>query len=255
MTEQRPEGAPLRHRKTITVAVSLKLEKTHKTPGVALAGETLVLDLSGALWLPEHRTLVVSDLHLEKGSAFAARSGQFLPPYDTRETLANLHEAVARLDPARVVCLGDSFHDAQGPARLDVADRALIAALQEGRDWIWISGNHDRAVQDGVGGRFADTLAVGGLMLRHEPAAAREPGEVAGHFHPVGKVAMRGRAVRRRCFVLDGTRLVMPAFGALTGGLNVRDKVFDDLFPGGFTAHLIGDGRVFAISRTMLTRE
>ncbi len=170
MTEQRPEGAPLRHRKTITVAVSLKLEKTHKTPGATLAGETLILDLSGALWLPEHRTLVVSDLHLEKGSAFAARSGQFLPPYDTRETLANLHEAVARLDPACVVCLGDSFHDAQGPARLDVADRALIAALQEGRDWIWISGNHDRAVQDGVGGRFADTLTVGGLMLRHEPA-------------------------------------------------------------------------------------
>ena len=237
------------------MALPLKLEKTHKTPGSMLAGETLALDLSGGLWLPEHRTLVVSDLHLEKGSAFAARSGQFLPPYDTRETLACLHEAVARLDPACVVALGDSFHDAQGPSRLDVADRALIAALQEGRDWVWISGNHDRAVQDGVGGRFADTLTVGGLTLRHEPAATREPGEVAGHFHPVGKVAMRGRAVRRRCFVLDGTRLVMPAFGALTGGLNVRDKVFDDLFPGGFTAHLIGDGRVFAISRTMLTRE
>ncbi|KMO39770.1 phosphoesterase [Methylobacterium variabile] len=237
------------------MALPLKLEKTHKTPGVTLAGETLALDLSGGLWLPEHRTLVVSDLHLEKGSAFAARSGQFLPPYDTRETLASLHEAVARLDPARVVCLGDSFHDAQGPARLDVTDRALIAALQEGRDWVWISGNHDRAVQDGVGGRFADTLTLGGLTLRHEPDPAAAPGEVAGHFHPVGKVAMRGRAVRRRCFVLDARRLVMPAFGSLTGGLNVRSEVFDRLFPDGFTAHLIGDGRVFAIGRAMLTRD
>ncbi|SFU32759.1 putative phosphoesterase [Methylobacterium sp. 174MFSha1.1] len=250
-----PEGAPLRLKDCDIVALPLKLEKTHKTPGVTLAGETLALDLSGGLWLPEHRTLVVSDLHLEKGSAFAARSGQFLPPYDTRETLASLHEAVARLDPACVVCLGDSFHDAQGPARLAVEDRALIAALQEGRDWVWITGNHDRAIQDGIGGRFADILTVGGLTLRHEPAARPEVGEVAGHYHPVGKVAMRGRAVRRRCFVLDATRLVMPAFGSLTGGLNVRSETFDGLFPGGFTAHLIGDGRVFAIARTMLTRE
>ncbi|MET7247193.1 ligase-associated DNA damage response endonuclease PdeM [Methylobacterium sp. EM32] len=237
------------------MALPLKLEKTHKTPGATLAGETLALDLSGGLWLPEHRTLVVSDLHLEKGSAFAARSGQFLPPYDTRETLACLHEAVARLDPACVVALGDSFHDAQGPDRLAVEDRALIAVLQEGRDWVWITGNHDRAIQDGIGGRFADLLTIGGLTLRHEPADKPEIGEVAGHYHPVGKVAMRGRAVRRRCFVLDATRLVMPAFGSLTGGLNVRSETFEKLFPGGFTAHLIGDGRVFAIARTMLTRE
>ncbi|AWN38976.1 ligase-associated DNA damage response endonuclease PdeM [Methylobacterium radiodurans] len=237
------------------MALGQRLEKTSKPAGLTLAGEEAVLDLSGALWLPGHGTLVVSDLHLEKGSAFAARSGQFLPPYDTRETLANLHEAVLRFDPARVVALGDSFHDARGPERMEPGDRAMVAALQAGRDWVWIAGNHDAAVREGVGGRYADTLTLGALTLRHEPVPGAGPGEVAGHLHPCGKVAMRGRAVRRRCFVSDGARLVMPAFGAFTGGLNVRDKAFEPLFPNGFTAHLLGDGRVFAIGRQMLARD
>lgn len=237
------------------MAAGLRLEKTHKHPTLMLAGETLVLDLCGGLWLPEHRTLIVSDLHLEKGSSYAARSGQFLPPYDTRETLACLHEAVVRHDPARVVALGDSFHDARGPDRMEPGDRAMVAALQEGRDWVWIAGNHDAAVDGGVGGRYADALTLGGLVLRHEPSPEPVPGEIAGHLHPCGKVAMRGRAVRRRCFVTDGSRLVMPAFGAYAGGLNVRDKAIDGLFPGGFTAHLLGDGRVFAIGRAQLARD
>ncbi|WP_342106010.1 ligase-associated DNA damage response endonuclease PdeM [Methylobacterium sp. SI9] len=237
------------------MAAGLRLEKTHKHPNLMLAGETLVLDLCGGLWLPEHRTLIVSDLHLEKGSSYAARSGQFLPPYDTRETLACLHEAVVRHDPARVVALGDSFHDARGPERMEPGDRALVAALQEGRDWVWIAGNHDAAVSEGVGGRYADALTLGGLLLRHEPSPGEAPGEIAGHLHPCGKVAMRGRAVRRRCFVTDGSRLVMPAFGAYAGGLNVRDKAIDGLFAKGFTAHLLGDGRVFAIGRAQLARD
>lgn len=237
------------------MAAGLRLEKTHKHPTLMLAGETLVLDLCGGLWLPEHRTLIVSDLHLEKGSSYAARSGQFLPPYDTRETLACLHEAVVRHDPARVVALGDSFHDARGPERMEPGDRALVAALQEGRDWVWIAGNHDAAVSEGVGGRYADALTLGGLLLRHEPSPGEAPGEIAGHLHPCGKVAMRGRAVRRRCFVTDGSRLVMPAFGAYAGGLNVRDKAIDGLFAKGFTAHLLGDGRVFAIGRAQLARD
>lgn len=237
------------------MAAGLRLEKTHKHPTLMLAGETLVLDLCGGLWLPEHRTLIVSDLHLEKGSSYAARSGQFLPPYDTRETLACLHEAVARHEPARVVALGDSFHDARGPERMEPGDRALVAALQEGRDWVWIAGNHDAAVNEGVGGRYADALTLGGLVLRHEPSPEPVPGEIAGHLHPCGKVAMRGRAVRRRCFVTDGTRLVMPAFGAYAVGLNVRDKAIEGLFPKGFTAHLLGDGRVFAIGRAQLARD
>lgn len=237
------------------LALGQRLEKTSKPTGLTLAGEAAVLDLSGALWLPAHRTLVVSDLHLEKGSAFAARSGQFLPPYDTRETLANLHEAVLRHEPERVVALGDSFHDARGPERMEPGDRAMVAALQAGRDWVWIAGNHDAAVQEGVGGRYAETLTLGALTLRHEPVPGPAPGEVAGHLHPCGKVAMRGRAVRRRCFLSDGARLVMPAFGAFTGGLNVRDKAFEPLFATGFTAHLLGDGRVFAIGRQMLARD
>ncbi|MGV7030363.1 ligase-associated DNA damage response endonuclease PdeM [Methylobacterium symbioticum] len=237
------------------MALGQRLEKSVKPAGLMLAGEDAVLDLSGALWLPAHGTLVVSDLHLEKGSAYAARSGQFLPPYDTRETLANLHEVIARLDPACVVALGDSFHDARGPERMEPGDRAMVAALQEGRDWVWIAGNHDAEIGEGVGGRYAAELALGALTLRHEPAAGARPGEVAGHLHPCGKVAMRGRAVRRRCFVSDGARLVMPAFGAFAGGLNVRDKAFDPLFPKGFTAHLLGDGRVFAIGRATLVRD
>jgi DNA ligase-associated metallophosphoesterase len=237
------------------LALGQRLEKSVKPAGLMLAGEDAVLDLSGALWLPAHGTLVVSDLHLEKGSAYAARSGQFLPPYDTRETLANLHEVIARFEPACVVALGDSFHDARGPERMEPGDRAMVAALQEGRDWVWIAGNHDAEIGEGVGGRYAAELALGALTLRHEPAAGAKPGEVAGHLHPCGKVAMRGRAVRRRCFVSDGARLVMPAFGAFTGGLNVRDKAFDPLFPKGFTAHLLGDGRVFAIGRATLVRD
>ncbi|MCJ2058696.1 ligase-associated DNA damage response endonuclease PdeM [Methylobacterium sp. J-048] len=237
------------------MAAGLRLEKTHKHPTLRLAGETLMLDLCGGVWLPEHRTLIVSDLHLEKGSSYAARTGQFLPPYDTRETLACLHEAVIRHDPARVVALGDSFHDHRGPERMEPGDRAMVAALQEGRDWVWIAGNHDAAVSEGVGGRYADTLTLGGLILRHEPSAEPVSGEIAGHLHPCGKVAMRGRAVRRRCFVTDGTRLVMPAFGAFAGGLNVRDRAIEGLFPNGFTAHLLGDGRVFSIGRAQLARD
>ena len=237
------------------MAQSQRLEKTVKGTDLSLAGEALSLDRSGALWLPQHRTLVVSDLHLEKGSAYAARSGQFLPPYDTRETLAQLHEAVQRLDPSCVVALGDSFHDARGPERMEPGDRAMVAALQEGRDWVWIAGNHDAAVSEGVGGRYCETLVLGGLTLRHEPLAGAEGGEIAGHLHPCGKVSMRGRSVRRRCFVSDGHRLVMPAFGAYAGGLNVRDAAFEPLFPKGFTAYLLGDGRVFAIGRSMLGRD
>ena len=237
------------------LALGQRLEKTTTTPGLALAGEALTLDRSGALWLAAHRTLVVSDLHLEKGSAYAARSGQLLPPYDTRETLALLHEAVQRFDPACVIALGDSFHDDRGPERMDPGDRAMVAALQAGRDWVWIAGNHDAAVSEGVGGRYAETMALGGLLLRHEPTPGAPPGEVAGHLHPCGKVTMRGRSVRRRCFVTDGHRVVMPAFGAYTGGLNVRAAAFEPLFPDGFTAHLLGDGRVFAIGRAMLGKD
>jgi DNA ligase-associated metallophosphoesterase len=223
------------------------------TAEVALAGLSAVLDLTGAVYLPDHDALLVADLHLEKGSSFASR-GHFLPPYDTRETLAALTDVVARFDPGTVIALGDSFHDVGGPDRLGGDERAALRDVQHRRRWIWVAGNHDRTLSVDVGGEVVGEVALGPLLLRHEPAEGAVH-EVAGHLHPVGKVVMRGRGVRRRCFVTDGARCVMPAFGAYAGGLNVCDAAFKPLFPKGFTAHLIGTERIFAISRAMLCRD
>jgi uncharacterized protein len=216
----------------------------------SLAGTACALDLSGALYLPDEATLVVADLHLEKGSSFARR-GSLLPPYDTRTTLAMLAAVIARYAPRRIVALGDSFHDVGGPDRLDGADAQALAALQIGREWIWIAGNHDPELPAQIGGQVLESLAAGRLILRHHPTAG-EACEIAGHLHPVGKVVLRGGGVRRRCFVTSGTRCVMPAFGAYAGGLNVCDPVFAPLFPSGFMAHLIGAERLFSIARPLL---
>ena len=199
----------------------------------------------GALWIESDSTLVVSDLHLEKGSAFARR-GQLLPPYDTRTTLFRLADLMARYAPAIVVSLGDSFHDGGGPARMHADDVATLAALVRATDWVWIEGNHDPDVPETLGGRVHETLRLGALTLRHEPAGEAAPGEIAGHLHPCAKVSARGRAVRARCFATDGARLVMPAFGAYAGGLNVRDVAFDPVFPRGCTALMLGRARVYA---------
>ena len=218
---------------------------------VHLAGERLMLDPAGLLAWPARRLLAVADLHLEKGSHCAAAAGRFLPPYDTRETLQRLGAALRRWGPARLVALGDSFHDVGGPDRLDGGDADVLAALQAGREWVWITGNHDPSLPEGMGGDVAEQIAIGDLVLRHAPEAGAGP-ELAGHLHPVGKVVRRGGGVRRRCFVTDGLRCVMPAFGAYAGGLNVCDPVFQPLFPNGFTAHVIGGERLFAIARSML---
>jgi DNA ligase-associated metallophosphoesterase len=147
-----------------------------------------------------------------------------------------------------VVALGDSFHDGRGPARLADTDRAVLKGLQRGRDWIWIAGNHDPDPAENIGGRFLATLAVGALTFRHEPSGA-SAGEIAGHLHPVARVAGRGRAVGRRCFATDGRRMVMPAFGAYAGGLNVRDRAFAEVFATlAFTAHLLGEKRVYPVA-------
>ncbi|WP_372424288.1 ligase-associated DNA damage response endonuclease PdeM [Salinarimonas chemoclinalis] len=219
---------------------------------IALGRLVLVLDRDGVAWLPDHRTLLVADLHLEKGSS-RARRGFLLPPYDTRETLARLAAPVAAHHPARVIALGDSFHDPDGPARLDADARGALAALQAGRDWLWLTGNHDPALPATLGGEVADTVALDGVALRHEPRS--EPGsepEICGHLHPVAKVRLRGRAVRARCFVHDGRRLVMPAFGAYAGGLNVCDAAFAPLFPNGFTARVAGRERLYTVSSRAL---
>ena len=163
---------------------------------------------------------MVSDLHLEKGSSFAAR-GVLLPPYDTVATLGRLAAVIARHDPRMVIALGDSFHDRDAHDRLSATDRDAIAALQSRRDWIWISGNHDPALPPDLGGVVASEVAIGRIVFRHEPTGAA--GEIAGHLHPKARVSTRGRSMERRCFACDGERAVMPAFGAYTGGLSIRD--------------------------------
>jgi uncharacterized protein len=220
------------------------------TAEIALGAVACALDLSGALYLPEEGALVVADLHLEKGSSFARR-GSLLPPYDTRTTLLGLGGVIARYSPRRVIALGDSFHDVGGPARLAGGDAEGLTSLQAGREWIWITGNHDPSLPAAIGGDVVEELTIADLTLRHAPETGSAC-ELAGHLHPVGKVVRRGGGVRRRCFVTDGRRCVMPAFGSYAGGLNVCDPVFQPLFPNGFTAHVIGGERLFAIGRSML---
>ena len=211
-----------------------------------IAGVALLADPSGALVWEEQGLLVVSDLHLEKGSSFAAR-GVLLPPYDTAATLSRLSAVIARHDPRMVIALGDSFHDRMAHERLAGADREAIAALQARRDWIWISGNHDPALPSNLGGVVASEVCIGAIAFRHEPTGAA--GEIAGHLHPKARVVTRARAVERRCFVSDGERAVMPAFGAYAGGLSIRDAAFARIFgTPGFMAHVLGDNRVHAIA-------
>jgi uncharacterized protein len=215
---------------------------------LAVAGVTLVADPGGALYWPDEKLLVVADLHLEKGSAFAAR-GVLLPPYDTTTTLRRLAMLIERYAPRLVVSLGDSFHDSGGPSRMADISRVAITALQRGRDWLWIAGNHDPDAADGIGGRFADALALGALTFRHAPSPHPCDGEISGHLHPVARVARRGRAVSRRCFASDGRRLVMPALGAYAGGLNIRDRAFSALFGAlAFTVHMLGERRVYVVA-------
>jgi uncharacterized protein len=216
--------------------------------GVTVAGIVFYADCLGALYWPDESLLVVADLHLEKGSSFARR-GVLLPPYDTTETLARLARLIAQHAPRRVIALGDNFHDGDGPARLAAPDRATLAALQRGRDWVWIAGNHDPDPAEGIGGTFAATLSIGPLTFRHEPSRKAPDGEIAGHLHPLARVAQRGRAVSRRCFASDGKALVMPAFGAYAGGLNVRDRAFLAVFgTRSFTAHMLGERRLYAFA-------
>ncbi|MGJ4927266.1 ligase-associated DNA damage response endonuclease PdeM [Bradyrhizobium sp. HKCCYLS2038] len=212
---------------------------------MSVAGTALRADLSGALVWDEQRLLVVSDLHLEKGSSYAAR-GTLLPPFDTVATLRRLAAVVAHYEPRLVIALGDSFHDRDAHTRLTGDDRAAIANLQVGRDWVWITGNHDPAPH-GIGGEVADEVVIGAVTFRHEPTGAL--GEIAGHLHPKARVATRARTLERRCFVSDGERAVMPAFGAYAGGLSVRDAAFAKLFPKrAFIAHVLGDTRLHSIA-------
>jgi uncharacterized protein len=198
---------------------------------------------SGALWWEASRLLAVADLHFEKGSSHAAR-GTLLPPYDTAATLRALEQDVLRLSPQIVICLGDSFHDRGGPGRLAEEDRDRIGALARGRQWFWIAGNHDPALPEDLPGERVLEMALGALLFRHAPQVAADPGELAGHLHPKAALRVRGRRISRRCFISDGSRVVLPAYGAFAGGLDVLDAAFADLFPQGFAVWLCGPGGV-----------
>jgi len=185
----------------------------------SFAGETFVAGPEGALYWPAQQALLVADLHLEKASWFA-RLGQFLPPYDSQATLSALAREVERSGARRLYCLGDSFHDRFGCDRLPAAARDLLVAMTSAVDWVWIVGNHDPGFSDHCGGRLADELEVAGIVLRHEAVRDDPKPEMSGHFHPKLRLNLQGRHVSRRCFVVSQTKLILPAFGSLTGGLD-----------------------------------
>ena len=187
----------------------------------SFAGETFEAAASGALFWRDREALLVADLHLEKASWFA-RLGQFLPPYDSHATLTALAKEVERSGAKRLYCLGDSFHDAFGCDRLPTSARALLSELTSRLDWTWIVGNHDPGFADHCGGRIEDQVALGRIMLRHEAVTSETRPEISGHFHPKLRLHLKGRNVSRRCFVKSANKIIMPAFGSLTGGLDAR---------------------------------
>lgn len=223
-----------------------------------LNGEVLMPHPSGALWWPAERCLVFADLHFEKGSASAARGGALLPPYDSRTNLARIEAVLRFFRPDRVICLGDSFHDREAPARLAAEEQRRLRSLVAAHDWLWITGNHDPELPHWLGGSSAAELRLGRLVFRHEPVRDEaglpraEAGEIVGHYHPKARVQVRGRAFSRRCFATDGGRLVMPAFGAYAGGLDVLDPAFRTVLAHSFQAWMLGAQEVFPVPAARL---
>jgi DNA ligase-associated metallophosphoesterase len=212
---------------------------------IHLAGERLMLDPMGGLFWPEQRLLAVSDLHLEKGSSFARR-GMLLPPWDTHATIDRLTLLLRRWSPRTVVALGDSFHDAYGSGRLPVTEQQRLNAMTEAHRFVWVQGNHDPTPPHGLGGEWLASFAAGPMVFRHQAIAAADAGEVVGHHHPRATIPARSGSISRPCFVFDGRRLMMPAFGAYTGGLDVRDPAINRLFPRGGRVFLLGKNRLFS---------
>lgn len=209
---------------------------------MVLNGVELFAEPSGALWWPAAATLIVADLHLEKGTSYAQR-GVLLPPYDTRSTLDRLAAAIGpRVE--RVICLGDSFHDGDGPERLSPSDASALRELVERHDWIWIAGNHDPILPAMLGGRaMVGELRLDALVMRHQ-AKSDALGEVSGHYHPKSHIDVRGRRLSGSCFVHDERRIVLPAFGAYTGGLHIENEAIRALFPASFRIDLVLRGQL-----------
>lgn len=219
---------------------------------IAICGKVFVADVSGALFWPAERALIVADLHLEKGSHFAKR-GQMLPPYDTRETLQKLAAAIDRHDPETIIALGDSLHDVEAAERIAYQDLETLKILQDSCDWIWVTGNHDPAISERIGGHIRNVITIEGITLRHEPSVAPVTHEIAGHLHPAAKLSMYGYTIRRPCFVGNGKRLVLPAFGTYTGGLNVLDAAFEPLLGGGgFAVWMLGEEGLYPVATRFL---
>ena len=214
---------------------------------IHLAGERLMLDPAGAVFWPAAGLMAVSDLHLEKGSSYARR-GQLLPPWDTHATLDRLILLLRRWQPRLVVALGDSFHDTDGAGRLPSGELTRLQAITQAHRFIWVQGNHDPAPPRGVGGEWMETFATTTLVFRHQAGASATPGEICGHHPPKAAVPARGGSVSRPCFVADARRLMMPAFGAYTGGLDVRDPAIARLFPRGGRVFLLGRERLFSFT-------
>ncbi|HEX8533334.1 MAG TPA: ligase-associated DNA damage response endonuclease PdeM [Allosphingosinicella sp.] len=185
----------------------------------SFAGHELMALAQGALYWPSRHALLVADLHLEKASWFA-RLGQMLPPYDSIATLSDLTALAAATQPSEIWCLGDSFHDRHGCDRLPARAREMLSALTARTRWTWITGNHDPGFADHCGGEIVEEAEVDGLILRHEADPAEARPELSGHFHPKLRITHRGRKLSRRCFVATERKLILPAFGALTGGLD-----------------------------------
>lgn len=234
-------------------AAAKQLSAKRLSATCSIVSEEAVLDQTGAMYLTGLSMLVVSDLHFEKGTSWARRR-IFLPPYDTHATLAELENAVAHYAPRSILFLGDSFHDAGGPDRLDQTIVSRLESLSSGRDLIWVTGNHDPQLPDHLPGMSVNEFASDSLHFTHIPVKGAA-GQISGHLHPVAAVKGRGRTVRRKCFATDGDRMILPSIGTFTGGLALHDKAFDGLFQSGaLTAFAIGDSAIHALPAAAIGR-
>ncbi|MEN2494402.1 MAG: hypothetical protein TECD_00300 [Hyphomicrobiaceae bacterium hypho_1] len=241
----------------IELPLKFKLYPQYKyhTHSSSLYRESLIADASGALYWPSENLLVISDMHLEKGSSSAAK-GMFLPPYDTRDTLLRLANVIKSYKAKTIVSLGDSFHDKLAFNRIRREDLEFLHLIQDGRRWIWINGNHDPEIPSKVGGECFDELQINGLILRHKPSSKKSIYEIAGHMHPSAKISLYGKNIRRPCFIFNRKRLIMPAFGSYTGGLNILDSAFVPLFRDDkFCVWMQGDKDIYPIDINKLQKD
>ena len=224
---------------------------------ISFAQETFRPDASGALYWPDREMLIVSDLHFEKGSSFAQK-GVFLPPYDTRATLTMIEDLCRRFAPKTILSLGDAFHDTDAQSRMEKTDRDRLGKLCARHRWIWVLGNHDPEPPEALGDEAVEEIKFGPIEFRHEASPLDHPidgAEMSGHYHPAALIRTEGRTLRRRCFVHDDQRMILPAMGAFTGGLNILDPAVKVLFKGQINAFALGKSAVYPMPLENLVPE